>query len=168
MLQGLQSWQIGSFSFWNPVSSPQWQWAPSPLREPPKGAHHSPYPLMPVFLKKDEPMLQVVSIPVVSTEAIAGLFGSSMLMLPMGLPGGPPVPCHIASLSLPDGAFKWVNLKDSGKDYMCRECNNMPFIWDTLVSHSLKVHLTVHLAFLHVQDELQKILKCLPPWKQAL
>ena len=49
-------------------------------------------PMTLASLKEDEPVLQVMPIPMGPSEAIAGPLGSPTL--PVGLPGGLPVPSH--------------------------------------------------------------------------
>ena len=78
------------------------------------------------------------------TEAIAGPLESSTL--PTSLPKGPPVPCHISTLTLPSRAFKHINLKASSKEYACRECDKTSSNQDTMVSHCLQDHLGAHLV----------------------
>ena len=90
-------------------------------------------------------MLQVVPVCLGPTEAIAVPLGNSTL--PTDLPKGPLAPCHIAGLSLPAEAFKWVNLKDSSKAYMCRECDRIFSNWNSMVSHYLHEHLRVCLVY---------------------
>ena len=56
-------------------------------------------------------------------------------------PRGPSVPCDITALILLARAFKHINLKASGKDYACWECDKTSSNWDTMVSHYLQEHL---------------------------
>ena len=73
----------------------------------PQRAHHSPTTMMLASLQKDDSTLQAVPLAQGPTEAIGGPSGNSVL--PVGLPREPPVPCHIADLSLPAGtSIKFV------------------------------------------------------------
>ena len=58
---------------------------------------------------------------------------------------GPPIPCHIPQLTNPTGSFKQVNLKGSGKMYLCKQCKKQTSNWDSLVFHCLQEHLGIHL-----------------------
>ena len=94
---------------------------------------------MPESLKEKEPALQASPMQIGPHKAIAGLSGSSKL--PAGWPKGPPVPCHIAALTCPAGAFRHINLKASGKEYDCGMGDKTSSNWDTMVSHYLQEHL---------------------------
>ena len=120
------------------------QWTPSSMGQSPKRACCSPTLMMLASPKDHEATLQVVPIPSGPTEAIAGPSGSSMLLTE--LQKGPPVLCCVPELSPLAKAFKWVNLKDSIKMYMCRKCDRLSQDQDTMVSHYLTEHLRVHLV----------------------
>ena len=57
-----------------------------------------------------------------------------------------PTPVKIDKLTLPAGAFRCTNVKNSTKVYTCRECNKTSFNWGTLVSDFLRQHLGVQLV----------------------
>ena len=139
---GLQSQPVSS-SFQDPVSQVLGGYGLPLLQQTPQREPTIP-PMMPPSPKEDETMPQLVSIPLCPTVATAGPLGGSML--PAGFPRGPPVPCHIAGLKLPAEAFRWVNLKGSGKAYMFRECHKMSSNQVTMVSHYIKEHLRIHLV----------------------
>ena len=54
--------------------------------------------------------------------------------LPVALPKGPLVPCHITSLKPPSKAFKHIGLKASGKEYAYGKCDKTSSNWE----HKLK------------------------------
>ena len=63
-----------------------------------------------------------------------------------GTAGRPPIPCGIPQLTLPAGSFKGVNLKYSGKMYICEWCKRQPSNQDSVVSHCLQEHLGICLV----------------------
>ena len=78
--------------------------APSPSKQAPKRAHHTPTTTTSVASKEDEATLQEAPLPSGPYESITGSSGSSML--PTVLQRGPPVPCHVPQLALPARSFK--------------------------------------------------------------
>ena len=60
--------------------------------------------------------------------------------------GGTPIPYHIPQLALHARLFMWVNLKGSGKIYICKQCKKQTSNWDSMVSHCLQEHLGICLT----------------------
>ena len=127
-----------------PSPSMERQQPPSPLEQTPKRVCCTPTATTSVAPKEDDLILKVVSLQSGPSEAMAGCSGSSTLLT--GLQKGPPVPCHIPELVLPATAFSHVNLKGSGKMFLCEECTKSTSNQDTMVSHYLQEHLRIPLG----------------------
>ena len=94
---------------------------------------------MPASPREEDPVLHVLSMQMGPTKTIDGPPGSSTLHA--GLPKGHPVSCHIATLTLLGRAFKHINLKASGKEYVCGEYDKTSSNWDAVVSDYLQEYL---------------------------
>ena len=119
-------------------------WAPFPSGQALKRAYHTTTTTTSVAPKEDEATLQEMSLPSGPSEVIAGPSGTSMLLTV--LQGGPPIPCYIPQLALAARSFKGVNLKGSGKMYICGQCKKHTSNWDSMVSYCLQEHLGIHLV----------------------
>ena len=120
-----------------------WQ-SSSPSEQALKRPHCAPTMITLVALKEEEVTSQGAPLPSGPSKAITDPLGSSTL--PMTPQRGPLIPCHVPQLALPARSFKWVNLKGSGKMYMCGQCEKNTSKWDSLVSHYLQEHLVVCLV----------------------
>ena len=126
-----------------PFPNVERQWAPVLWSRPWREAITQSTTML-VAPKEDEPTLQVAPLPSDLLDAIDGSLGSSTL--PIGLQKVPLVPCCITELALPAMAFSHVNLKDSGKIYLCGECAKSTSNQDSILSHYLQEYLRIHLV----------------------
>ena len=97
------------------------QWALTGVNLFAKRAHHSPTTMVLAFPEEEELVPKAMTRQSNPIVTIASPLAS--YTFPVGLHKGPPVPWHIIMLTLPARAFKNINLKASGKEYTCRECD---------------------------------------------